>query len=99
MAVELPTYKNTGIEFNFADASIGEVISKALPYVYGFAGIALLLMLILGGITLMTAAGNTDKTKSGYGMITGAVIGFIIVFISFFLVQLLEVVLGVDILG
>jgi hypothetical protein len=99
MAVELPTYKSSGIAFNFADASIGEIISKTLPYIYGFAGIALLLTLILGGITLMTAAGNADKTKSGYGMITGAVIGFIIVFISFFLIQLLEVVLGVNILG
>ena len=37
--------------------NIGSVITKALPYVLVIAGLSLLVMLISGGITLMTAAG------------------------------------------
>ena len=57
----------------------------------------MLVMLILGGIGLMTAAGDPAKTKAGYGKITSGIVGFLIVFISYFAVQLVEVILGVKI--
>jgi len=78
--------------------SLAGVISKGLEYAYVFAGVALLVMLVMGGVGLMTAAGNPDKAKESYGKITGALIGFLIVFTSYFLVQIIEVVLGVEIL-
>jgi hypothetical protein len=78
--------------------NVGSVIGQILPYVYTIAGLALLIMLIAGGVTLMTAAGSPDKAKEGYGKITGALIGFVIIFISYFVVQLIETVLGVKIL-
>jgi hypothetical protein len=96
MAVSLPTYSGTG--FEFADKTPGDVISKALPYTFVFAGLGLLLMLIWGGITLMTAAGDANKAKAGYGRITGALIGFLIVFISYFILQILQTVLGLQII-
>jgi hypothetical protein len=74
------------------------IISEVLKYAYVFAGVALLVMLVAGGISLMTAAGNPDKAKEGYGKITGALVGFLIVFVSYFLVQIIEVMLGVNIL-
>lgn len=77
---------------------LGEVISEVLKYAYVFAGIALLVMLVAGGISLMTAAENPDKAKEGYDKITGALIGFLIIFVSYFLVQIIEVMLGVNIL-
>lgn len=81
-----------------AKPTIGQIVSKVLPYVYIIAGLSLLLLLIWGGITLMTAAGNPDKAKQGYGILSGALIGFLIVFISYFVVQLVQVMLGVKIL-
>ena len=78
--------------------SLGEVITEVLKYVYVFAGLGLLLMLISGGIGMMTAAGNPDQAKASYGKVTGALIGFLIVFVSYFVVQIVEVVLGVKIL-
>lgn len=77
--------------------NLGAIINRLLPYIYVFAGIALLLMLIAGGISLMTAAGDEAKTKAAYGRISGALIGFFIVFLSYFVVQLVEVILGVTI--
>jgi len=79
-------------------SDVGDVVTKLLPYVYVMAGLVLLVMLIAGGLTLMTAAGNPDKIKSGYGRITMALVGFLIIFISYFVVQLVEIIFGVAIL-
>jgi hypothetical protein len=77
--------------------NVGSLVSQVLPYIYGIAGLALLLMLIWGGITLMTAAGSADKVKDGYGKITGSLVGFLIIFVSYFVFQLLETVFGINI--
>jgi len=76
----------------------GAIFSKFLPIILVAAGLALLVMLITGGIGLMTSAGNPDKIKQSYGRITNALIGFLIIFISYALVQLVEIILGVNIL-
>jgi len=81
----------------FAGKTVGDLISATLPYIYVFAGLGLLLMLIYGGIELMTAAGNPDKLKAGYGRISSGLIGFVIVFISYMLVKIVETVLGVKV--
>ncbi|MFA5749968.1 MAG: hypothetical protein WC895_01965 [Candidatus Shapirobacteria bacterium] len=94
--VNLPNYSGTG--FKFEGKSIGDVISQFLPYIYVMAGLILLFMLIMGGIGLMTSAGNPDKIKAGQGKITAALIGFGIIFISYFVVQLVEIILGITIL-
>lgn len=78
--------------------NVGSIISKLLPYVYVVAGLGLLLMLILGGIGLMTSAGNPDKSKAAFGRISGALIGFLIIFISYMVALVVEKLLGVKFL-
>jgi len=76
----------------------GGVISAILPYIYVAAGLLLLVTLVMGGITLMTAAGDQNKIKQGYGQLTAGLIGFIIIFVSFFVAQILQIALGVKFL-
>ena len=96
--VELPTYSGTG--WRFSDfTTVGDIFSTLLKYILPLAGIVLLFMLIMGGIGLMTAAGDPKKMEASQGRITMALVGFLIIFISYFIVQLVEVVLGVDLLG
>lgn len=78
--------------------NIGAVVSEALKYVYVFAGLALLLMLIWGGILLMTAGEDQAKVKEGYGKISAGFIGFAIIFVSYFVVQIVEIMFRVRIL-
>ncbi len=87
----------TGLMSSGNSLTIGLIISRALPYVYVIAGLALLLMLISGGITLMTAAGNPGKSKEGYGRLTAGLIGFAIIFVSYFVMQIVSTVFGVKI--
>ena len=91
--MKLPTY--AGTNFQFENATIGEIIGTLLPYIYVVAGLVLLLILISGGIGLMTSTGNPDKTKVAWGKITGGIIGFLIIFVSYFIAKIVEIVLGV----
>jgi len=99
---EMPKYPEPaggwGLVGNLNTIKAGGVVSKLLPYIYVLAGLGLLVMLIVGGIGLMTAGGDEGKVKASYGKITGGLIGFLIIFISYFVVQLIEVILGVNIL-
>ena len=67
-----------------------------MSYILVVAGLTLLLMLISGGIGLMTSAGSPDKSKASYGRISGALIGFLIIFVSYFIAKIIELVLGVS---
>lgn len=78
--------------------AVGKIISALLPFIYVGAGLYLLVTLIMGGISLMTAAGDANKMKAGYGQITAGLIGFVIIFVSFFIAQILEIILGVKFL-
>jgi hypothetical protein len=74
--------------------SIGTIISALLPYLFVLAGLMLFVYLILGGFQLMTSGGDPKRAESAKGKITGAVIGFIIIFVSYWLVQILQVIFG-----
>jgi hypothetical protein len=93
MAVNLPT---DPMSAKFS--SVGSIISALLPYAMVLAGLLMLIMLVWGGITLMTAAGDPGKSKEGYGKIQAGIIGFVIVFVSYFVAQIVQVVLGVKFL-
>ncbi len=94
--LSIPT---TGGAFNLFNLSgypggIGVVISALLPILFTFAGLLLLLYLLFGGISLMTSGGDPKSVASAKGKITNAFVGFIIVFVAYWVVSLLGKILG-----
>jgi len=85
------------LEEKFPD--IGSLITELLKYIFVLAGLTLFILLIIGGFGLMTSGGSPEKMKAAQGKITSAVIGFIIIFISYWLMRILEIVFGITILG
>ena len=79
--------------------NVGAIISEALKYIFPFSGLILFFMLLASGFQLLTAAGNEESIKKASQKITYAVIGFVVIFISFWLIKLLETILGVNILS
>jgi uncharacterized membrane protein YphA (DoxX/SURF4 family) len=77
---------------------LNHLINRSLPFVFYLAGLLLFIMLIIGGFGMLTSGGSPDKMKAAQGKITSAVIGFVIVFISYWLVRILEIVFGIQIL-
>lgn len=75
---------------------LGGIITALLPYVFSLAGIGLLVYLILGGLSLMTAKGDPKAIQSAQAKITNALIGFVIIIISYVVVQLLGQILGLE---
>lgn len=86
----------TGPAGFIAGETLGDVISRIIPYVYVFAGIGLLLMLISGGFSLLTAASDPKKLDSGKQRITYAIVGFFIVILSYWGVQLIALIFGLE---
>src|SRR3989344_8033743 len=82
--------------FDFANSKIGDVVGAAVPYVFGFAGLALLLILIRAGYTFLTSAGDAKKLEMGKQQLTYALVGFLIIFSSFWIVTLVGTILGFE---
>ncbi|PIZ48041.1 hypothetical protein COY29_04340 [Candidatus Woesebacteria bacterium CG_4_10_14_0_2_um_filter_39_14] len=79
--------------------TIGKIISDILPYVFWVTGILLLVYLLLGGLQLMFAAGDPKKVQGAWGKITNAVIGFVIIFVAYWVTQLIGKVFNIEIIN
>lgn len=63
--------------------SLGTQIGGIIKGVLGLLGILLLLMFIYGGFVWMTAGGNTEKVQLANKIINSAIIGLIVIFLSY----------------
>ena len=79
--------------------SPGTLISLILKNVYVVAGIILFFFIIAGGLIIITGAGNSDKQKQGSKTITSALIGFLILFSSFWIIRIIESLTGIQIIN
>lgn len=75
-----------------AGATGGETDLRALVltminYALTFLGIVAVIMLIYGGITMVTSAGNEEAVTSAKNIIKWALIGIIIILLSFVIVN------------
>lgn len=82
---------------NFTD--LGEIISKLLPYVFVLSGLILFVIIVMKGLELLTSGGNPKKTESAKEGLTAAIVGFLIIIASYWLIQILEYILHINILG
>lgn len=76
--------------------TLGGIVSAFLPYVFGLAGITLFLYFIWGGFTIMMSKGDPKATAAGKDRITRAIVGFVIIFAAYWIVQILGLVFGIS---
>lgn len=76
---------------------IGAFLGRALPYILTLAGLTLLVMIIWGGFTMLTNPTNPEAQQKGKLRLTWSIIGFIVVFLSYWFAQILEVIFNLDI--
>ena len=60
-----------------------DLVNKAVKWVGALAGVIAFFFLIYGGFMYLTAAGNPDQSKKGMQSITNAIIGLIIIALSY----------------
>ena len=69
---------------------------KASDIILGLSGSLALLAFIYGGIIFLISSGNNEQVTKAKGIITGAVIGLIVVFVSFTIVNFVFKGLGIS---
>jgi len=74
------------------------VFRNILGVVVKLAGIALLVMLLVGGFKLMTAGGDAKKAASAHQTMTYAIIGLVAILGTWFIFLLIRAITGVDVL-
>ena len=74
--------------------TIGNIIALLIPYIFYLAGFVLLLYLVYGGFQYLTSLGNPEAVAHAKGNLTNAIVGFIIIFVAYWIVQVVATVLG-----
>ncbi|HNU89731.1 MAG TPA: hypothetical protein PLP70_00280 [bacterium] len=62
--------------------------------ILGFAGAATLVMFVIGGIQMIIAAGNSENFKKGQQTLTNALIGLVVIFCSYMIINFVLTTLG-----
>ena len=79
--------------------NIGDIVSRVLTYIFPLAGILVFIYLLYGGLNLMLAVGNEEGIREGKAKVTNALIGFLIIFAAFWIVQALEEIFDITLLN
>lgn len=78
------------------DGTLGELIGNSVTAAIVGAGVVLLFFIIIGGFRMISSAGNNNPQEAAKGRqaVTAAVAGFVVVFIAFWIIQLIETITG-----
>ena len=82
-------------QFKQGASGVYPLLSTLLGYVYVVAGLILLFALISGGFQMMLGASDEKGLIASKAKITNALVGFLILFLSYWIIQIVEYVLGV----
>src|SRR3989304_2714926 len=78
----------------FNAANLGKIVSELVKYLFPLAGLLMLLYLLYGGYKYMLSRGDPKALADAKGTITNALLGFVIVFDAFWIVQIIGIDLG-----
>jgi hypothetical protein len=67
----------------YEDTDIAVYIGNIIQYILGFLGVIFLVLLIYSGFLWMTARGESDAVSTSKDILTNAIIGLIIVLMSY----------------
>lgn len=81
-------------------ADVGTLVTVIVKNAMVLAGLALFLILIIGGFSVVAGAGSGDphKVEQGQKAIMGAVIGIVLIATSVLIMQVIAYITGIDLL-
>ena len=74
------------------------VISAIIRILLAVAALIAFIFLIIGGIKWITAGSNKEAAAEARGTLTAALIGLVIVFLAFLLLNIVKALFGIDLL-
>lgn len=73
----------------------GGIVSRLLSFAFPLAGLILFVMLVWGGFEILIQAPSKKAIDAGRQRVTAALIGFMLLFASYWIWQIVEVIFGV----
>ena len=77
---------------------LGTFINNIVQMAMTIGGLIFFGLLVYGGIQYLTSGGNEDAVESAQNTLTYAILGLVIIAAAWFIVKILETVLGIQIL-
>ncbi len=87
---------DSAYEANFA--SPAGIINRVLLFAFPLAGLILFVMIVWGGFEMVSGATNSKSLQAGQQRITAALIGFGLLFVSFWIIQIVEYIFNIAVL-
>jgi hypothetical protein len=78
---------------------LGMFINQALNLIFPLAGLILFVMIVWGGFEMLTSATSKKGLDAGKQRVVSALIGFLLLFSSYWIIQIIEHITQVNILG
>lgn len=75
-----------------------KLINLIVPNLFIFAGVFMLFLLIGGGLSIISS-GTADGVQKGSKQVTTAILGFIVMFSAYWIIQIVEYLTGIKILS
>ena len=74
------------------------IINRALRYLFPLAGLILFVMLVWGGFEILSTASTKKSIDAGKQRAQAAIIGFILLFTSYWIIQIIQAIFAIKIL-
>jgi hypothetical protein len=76
----------------------GGMITQVLNFAFPIAGLILFVMIVWGGFTMLSTAATKKSIDAGKQRIMYALLGYLLLFASYWIVRILEMMFGVNII-
>lgn len=91
LALQLPNCNAlNGVNCTSANNSLTALILYVINIMLGLAGVVAVLFMIIGGFWYITSAGNEETAEKGKGTAINAVIGLVIIILSYVIVNVVS---------
>lgn len=98
LAQEIKLDNNLGNFQKASDLTVEGMVSGFIRLILVVAGLAFFFILVLGGVHWILSGGDKGKTEAARNQITAALVGLVIVFSAWAIVQLIKTFFGVDLM-
>jgi hypothetical protein len=97
LAINIGEYFNSPFGTS-GGSTLGDLMSLVITGSLVLSGVIVLFMFIIGGIFIISGAGqqNPEKVAKGKQAATSAIIGFVVVFVAYWIVRIIEIITGYD---
>lgn len=97
LAAEEINIKPGGDFAALGDLTVGGIVSGFVRLILVVAALVFFFILVIGGIRWIVSGGDKAQTETARNQITAALVGLVIVFAAWAIVQLINVFFGVNI--